>query len=78
MGQYANYLKPGQNHCKYCGYKHKIIAAAYACCLFAPEEKTGWCAWCGDSVDNGLTFCNKSCADEYNFEMLSYYKQKRS
>lgn len=64
-----------QRICRHCGVKHKIIIAAYACCLFAPEKHDGWCAWCGDNSDK--TFCNQYCANDYNEEIFSQYKKQK-
>lgn len=46
--------------CKHCGTKYIEANVSKFCCLFAPKPM-GWCAWCGDEVEN-LTFCSHACS----------------
>lgn len=69
-------IESGQCTCKHCGFEHKIIIAAYTCCLFVPEKHIGWCAWCGEDSDK--TFCKISCANQHREEIFSQYKKLKN
>lgn len=55
--------------CRHCHREHHSVFASTTCCLFAPKEPTGWCAWCGRDCPG--TFCSRPCAVAFRDDVLA-------
>jgi hypothetical protein len=52
--------------CLHCGTQSAQHLDAVICCLYVPVVwKPEECAWCGDPIRAGLTFCNRDCSVDY-------------
>lgn len=43
---------------------------SFICCVYAPNKITGWCAWCGKSLQVATHFCGPGCSHEYAMDVI--------
>lgn len=67
--------------CRGCHTVHENQIEAGLCCLLDPRDirvagngvsvraKGDWCLWCGETIQDGQSFCNKACSNDYHADV---------